>query len=91
MSGALHDGEALNAHKRPQPVELLQQGLGDAGQALDRVEEGYASDITAGRDNLLECVVWQRDQRRQSDGRLRARPRSCVWETARTPQAARKS
>ena len=74
MSGALHDGEAPNAHERPQPVELLQQGLGEAGQALDHVEEGHAvSGVAAGRDDLQEYVVGERDQRKSCGGRLRAR------------------
>ena len=42
VSGALHDGEAPDAHERPQPVELLQQGLGDAAEALYLVEGGRA-------------------------------------------------
>jgi hypothetical protein len=32
MIGTLHDGEALNAHERLQPVELLPHSLGEASQ-----------------------------------------------------------
>ena len=58
MSGALHDGEAPDANERPQPVELLQQGLGDAAEALYRVEEGHAIfGVAEGRNDLQEYVV----------------------------------
>ena len=93
MSGALHDCEAPNAHERPQPVELLQQGLGDAGQILDIVEEGRVviAGVAEGRDDLLEHVVGQRAQR--LSGGLRRPHRECVnalrqslgeslWQTA---------
>eukprot|EP00964_Phaeocystis_antarctica_P086557 scaffold54834_cov57-Phaeocystis_antarctica.AAC.4 len=64
MIGTLHDGEALNAHERPQPVKLLPHSLGEAAQALDHVEEGHVIGTSAaGHDDLQECVV-----------RLRARP-----------------
>ena len=41
-------------------MELLQQGLGEARQALHRLEEGHATGyVAAGRDDLLECIVGQ--------------------------------
>eukprot|EP00964_Phaeocystis_antarctica_P081474 scaffold50979_cov61-Phaeocystis_antarctica.AAC.2 len=65
MSGALHNGEALNAHERLQPVQLLQQGLGEAAQALHHLEEEHAFvAVAAGIDDLLEGVVGQRFQHR---------------------------
>ena len=69
MSGALHDGEALDAHDRPQPVELLQQGP-------DRPGEGQvvATGVAEGRDDLQEYVVGERSQSQSCCGRLRARP-----------------
>ena len=82
MSGALHNGEALNAHERLQPVELLPHSLGDAAQAHHLLEEGHIElglfdKITlyipeglrfTGRNDQQECVVGQRYQR-QSRGR----------------------
>jgi len=61
MIGTLHDGEALNAHERLQPVELLPHSLGEASQAHDRLEEGHAVAlvvlVSTGRDNQQERVV----------------------------------
>ena len=71
MSGALHDVEAPNAHKRLHPVELLPYSLGDAPQALDRLKEGHVTGIgAAGRNDLQECVVGQRGQRQLGGSRL---------------------
>ena len=55
VSGALHDGEAPNAHERLQPVELLQHSLGEAAKALHRFEEGrfIGIGVATGRDDLL--------------------------------------
>eukprot|EP00964_Phaeocystis_antarctica_P114016 scaffold77992_cov66-Phaeocystis_antarctica.AAC.1 len=80
MGGALHDLEAPNAHERPQPVELLPHSLGDAAQALDRVEEGHATSgyvviPAAGRDELLNYIVWQRVNRHGLRLRFRLRLR----------------
>ena len=41
-------------------MELLQQSLGNARQALDRLEVEHAVVIGAGRDDELERVVGQR-------------------------------
>ena len=49
MAFALHDGEAPNTHKRPQPVELLPQGLG-AHEALDVLEERHVVASVTGDD-----------------------------------------
>eukprot|EP00964_Phaeocystis_antarctica_P133504 scaffold97709_cov60-Phaeocystis_antarctica.AAC.2 len=74
MSGALHDGEALNAHERLQPVELLPHALGEARQALHCLEERRVTlpPVSRGRDDQQERVVGQRGQR-QSLSRLRTR------------------
>ena len=69
MSGALHDGEAPNAHERPQPAELLLHSLAKAAQALHCLQEGHIFGVAAGRDDQQECVVGKRGQRHRR-GRL---------------------
>eukprot|EP00964_Phaeocystis_antarctica_P080571 scaffold50340_cov63-Phaeocystis_antarctica.AAC.1 len=74
MSGALHAGEAPNAHERPQPAELLLYSLAKAAQALHCLQEGHAIlGVAAGRDDQQECVVGKRGQRHRGGRLLRHR------------------
>ena len=70
-------------------MELLQQGLGETRQALDRmIEEGHTgvlSAVAAGREDLQEYVVGEREANVTTTATITARVLSTLYlSTSRT-------